>query len=314
MAIVAQDTPAPRTAGISRYRRPDRDFVIVANSFARGRYSARAVKVGLYVLSHSEDYVLTHDRIAAEIDLNASTVQAALRDLESYGLLVRQEVRNERGHRIGTRMHVSDVPFTDAERADLGESPTPKSPTGNFPGGKSAPPKKTTSKKKIKKPEDTSGGRAAAAPEAEREEEAVGNSETLGLFEVEKPPAPEPQGAAAVVAAYVVAYRKSHGETDPVRSHKGRVARDAKQILSCGQASVEELVQVAARLGAGDFANLGQELTMSRRTSPKPGRPGMAHAAPNDDPRWEAYSGPVLTGWTEDEERDFQDYLARNGG
>lgn len=318
MAILAQDTPAPRTAGISRYRRPDRDFVIVANSFARGKHSARAVKVGLYVLSHVDDYVLTQARIASEIDLSLRTVQAALDDLESYGLLIRHDVRDERGHRIGTRMHVKDEPFTAAERADLGESLNAESAHAESAPADSAPPKKTNSTKKIKKQEDPSGGAAAAAPEAEHVEDAVKTRtkqpEPAGLFEVEKPPAPEPHGAAAVVASYVLAYRQAHGETDPVKSHKGRVARDAKQILEAGQATEAELVQVAARLGRGDFANLGTELAMSRRTSGKPGRPGMAHAAPNDDPRWEAYAGPVLTGWTEDEERDFQDYLARNGG
>lgn len=314
MRMLTHDTPAPRTAGISRYRRPDRDFVIVANSFARSKYSARAVKVGLYVLSHTEDYVLTQSRIASEIELSESTVQGALRDLESYGLLVRHEVRNERGHRAGTRMHVSDIPFTDDERADLGKSLTVKSLAGKSLARKSTPPKKTTSNQKIKKTEEPSGGPAAAEPTAEHVEEPV--SETLELFAVDKPRAArrEPEGAAAVVAAFVVAFRTAHGDNDPSPRDKGRVARDAKQLLTCGQAEESELVQVAARLGTGDFANLGAELAMSRRTTRKSGAPGMAQATPYTDPQWERYAGPSLIDWSEDEEAHFQAVLAKQRG
>lgn len=286
---------------IRQVGRPRTGYTAVPNPFARAAIPLAAFRVGVYLLSHADGYSITNQKIAEDTGLSLRTVVTALAELEAQDYLRRTPVMVG-GRRTGTDFVISGTKLNGAESARSN-------------GAESAPHKKTSSKKT--KETNPSGGAAVAAPEAEHVEDAVKRTkqpEPAGLFEVDKPPAPEPRGAAAVVASFVLAFRQAHGETDPIQRDKGRVGRDARQILEAGQATEAELVAVAARLGAGDFANLGAELAMSRRTSPKRGRPGMAHAAPNDDPRWEAYAGPVLTGWTEDEERDFQDYLARNGG
>jgi hypothetical protein len=274
---------------------------------------------------HGENAWPAQQTIADMVRVSVRTVRRLVADLVELGELeVEQHAGGTSRTRDDRRPHLYRLPKMAGQNGRTTVSPRPV--TGGQIGGHGRTNREAradtavprTSFPEHPKKNNPSGGAAAAAPEAEHVEDAVKTRtkqpEPAGLFEVERPPAPEPHGAAAVVASYVVAYRKAHGDTDPVKSHKGRVARDAKQILDSGQATEAELVQVAARLGAGDFASLGTELAKSRRTAGKPGRPGMAHAAPNDDPRWQAYSGPVLTDWTEDEEQDFQDYLARNGG
>lgn len=287
---------------IRQVGRPRTGYTAVPNPFARAVIPLAAFRVGVYLLSHVDGYSITNQKIAEDTGLSLRTVVTALAELEAQGYLRRTPVMVG-GRRTGTDFVISGTKLDGAESA-------------RSDGAESAPHKKTSSKKT--KETNPSGGAAAAAPVAEDVEDAVKTRnkqpEPAGLFEVEKPPAPEPHGAAAVVASFVLAFRQAHGNADPLQRDKSRVGRDARQILDSGQATEAELVQVAARLGAGDFANLGTELAMSRRTSGKPGRPGMAQAAPNDDPRWEAHTGPVLTDWTEDEERDFQDYLARNAG
>jgi hypothetical protein len=298
---------------VRRVNRPADNFTMISNEFVRdSRLSFHARGVGSWMLSHAAGWETTTEAIAKDAGVGRDQIRRALTELEGAGYLRRTRDRSAEG-KLGPMVY--EIQCSPFEPVSAGQDQRLENQALEDQALVSRRHKKTTSKNTIQ--ENPSGGAAAAAPEAEHVEDAVRKTkqpEAAGLFEVERPPAREPHGAAAVVAAYVVAYRKAHGDTDPIKSHKGRVARDARQILNAGQATEQELVVVADRLGAGDFANLGAELAISRRTSPKPGRPGMAHVAPNDDPRWEAYSGPVLTGWTEDEERDFQEYLARNAG
>ena len=300
---------------VRRVNRPADNFTMISNEFVRdSRLSFHARGVGGWMLSHAAGWETTTEAIAKDAGVGRDQIRRALTELEGAGYLRRTRDRSA-GGKLGPMVY--EIQCTPFEPISAGQSQRLENQALADQALVSRRHKKTTSKK-TNQEDQPSGGAAAAAPEAEHVEDAVKTRtkqpEPAGLFEVEKPPAPQPHGAAAVVASYVLAFRKAHGETDPVKSHKGRVARDAKQILDSGQATEAELVQVAARLGAGDFANLGTELAMSRRTSGKPGRPGMAQAAPNDDPRWEAYTGPVLTDWSEDEELAFQDYLARNAG
>ncbi len=278
---------------IRRYNRPGRDFVIVSNWFARSKLKARAVKVGLYVLSHDPAYVLRQEGIASAIEMNVDTVRAALRDLEEAGLLVQIEQRNEHGHRVGTEMHVSDVPFSPEELVDLRKLLPGKNPGGKNPGGKFGGHKKTNSNQKTNAPEEPSGGDGASPPLAEvdvdlAQEEPVPQE---ALFDVERPPKPpRPQGAGDVVAAYVVAYRGHNANREPLKADKGRVGRDAAQILNSGQATVEELLVAATALGGTQWANLGQQLKFGRdgNRAQRPGRaPGMAPALPNEAPVWD---------------------------
>lgn len=298
---------------VRRVNRPADHFTMISNEFVRdSRLSFHARGVGGWMLSHAAGWETTTEAIAKDAGVGRDQIRRALTELEGAGYLRRTRDRSA-GGKLGPMVY--EIQCTPFEPVPAGQNQRLENQALVDQALVSRRHKKTTSKNTTQ--EDPSGGAAAAAPEAEHVEDAVKTRtkqpEPAGLFEVERPPAPEPHGAAAVVASYVLAFRKAHGETDPVKSHKGRVARDAKQILDSGQATEAELVAVAARLGAGDFANLGTELAISRRTSPKPGRPGMAHAAPNDDPRWAQY-GVTLTDWTPEEEAGFQEYLARNSG
>lgn len=307
---------------IIRTNAPTDRFAIISNEFLRDNsLSLRARGLGAWMLSHSTGWETS---VAALVKQAGSTkrrgegrdgIAVALAELEAAGYLRRVQSRDARGVMGSTDYEIQCVPFSEEMRTS---EPLTAEPLSAGPGP-AQPTHKKTNSKKIKNQEDQpSGGAAPAAPVAEHVEDAVKTRtkqpEPAALFEVERPPAPEPHGAAAVVASYVLAFRRAHGETDPVKSHKGRVARDAKQILASGQATEAELVAVAARLGEGDYASLGTELAISRRTTAKPGRPGMARAIPNDDPRWAEPTEPMLTGWTADEEADFQDYLARASG
>jgi len=288
--------------GIRRYNRPERDFEMIHRSFMRlstKDLSMRGRTVALYVLSHDHGYVLTQKGIAERLALSVDTVAAGLADLEDAGLLIRIEERNARGHRTGTAMHVSDVPFTDQERADLLEPLDRKSPSGKSPSGKSTGPKKSNSKQESKPEEDQpSGGSDAAAPSAlepdpspEEDMPRTAAPDQPGLFDapvVEKPRASRrepklPEGAAAVVAGFIESYEQSHGGTRPLRSDIGRVAAAARLILRNGEATLEHLVACARKMGLGPYANLYQELKFSRPST----RGAVPRAVLHGDPRWD---------------------------
>jgi hypothetical protein len=258
---------------------------MVDNSFARSTLPARAIKVGLFVLSHAEDFVLTQKGIARDIKMGARTVQDALVDLEEADLLVRIDVRDARGHRTGTRMHVSDVPFTTEERASLvADSATAESATAE-----SASPKKTTSKQKTRKKEDQpSGGAASAAPEVasdQPEEEPVRRKNAKdepALFDVEEPPAPPRAfGAGAVVATYVASYARHFAGARPGKSTMGQVSRAAKAMVESGDWSELELTTAADLLGATAFAGLERQAMMGRKSSRGPSK-----IIPHGDAAW----------------------------
>jgi hypothetical protein len=269
---------------------------MVANSFARSRISPRAKAVALYVMSHTDGFELTQHTISSVINMAVRTVSAALSDLEAAGLLLRVDVRNSRGHRTGTAMLVSDVPFTDQERADLLEGLPAKSAGADCASADSAAHKKTTSKKKTNTKEEPSGGATADAEPAPPEpdpplEDAVPPRQTETLFDVPAPPKPPKNPSAAdVVAAYIDSFRQAHDGKDPLRRDFLRVGRDARDLLKDGAATVAELTTAATRMGLGEYANLGQELKFTRRDATPGGRgrtPGMAKAASCDDPGWD---------------------------
>lgn len=298
-----------RGAGIRRYNRPERDFEMVHRSFMRlstTQLSMRGTKVALFVLSHDYGYVLTQEAIARRLELAVRTVAAALKDLEAAGLLVRIEERNARGHRTGTAMHVSDVPFTDEERADLLGSLPAKSADAESPPADFAGPKKSNSKQESKREEEQPSGRGvppAPEPDASTEEDMprFADLDQQGLFEapvIEKPRAPRkerklPEGAAAVVAEFVESYARSHGGTRPLRSDIGKVGTAARMILKNGEATQEELILCAKKMGLGQYSNLYQEVKFLR---PRTGAGAVPRSVAHDDPAWDnVHTSIVLT-------------------
>lgn len=113
----------------------------------------------------------------------------------------------------------------------------------------------------------------------------------FGLFDAppEPPPPAQEPTAATVVAAYVDSYRRHHSGGDPVKRDIGRIARDAKSLLSGGRASAAELVAAATAMGAGPYSNLGVSLNIERDHGRRPGTrsKGIAPPAHRDDPAWQ---------------------------
>ena len=287
--------------GIRRYNRPERDFLLVHRTFARMStkdLSMRGRTVGLYVLSHDHGYVLTQESIARRLDLAVRTVADALKDLEAAGLLVRIEERNARGHRTGTAMHVSDVPFTDEERAELLESLPAKSADAESPPAKFAGPKESNSKQESKREEDQPSGRGeppATEPHPSLEEDMTRAAalDQPGLFEA--PAAPEvakkkrrdpaqAEDSSAVVASFVTSYGEHHGGRRPLGSDIGKVGRAAKLILQRAEATLDELVKCAATMGRGEYSDLFRQLSFSRPAQKGPGRTIVARR--DDEDSW----------------------------
>lgn len=254
----------------------------------------RAKFVALYVLSHDSGYVLTQEAIARRLEMAVRTVAAALKDLEEAGFLLRVDERNARGHRSGTAMHVSDVPFTDEERLDLLGPLPAKSADARSADARSAGPKKSNSKQESKQEEEQPSGGSAAAPAPEAEptpEDAMTKpAAQAGLWDQEPPAvkpkrkeAALPEGAAAVVASFVESYQANHDGRRPLGSDIGKVASAAKLILRREEATQEQLVACAATMGRGEWSNLAQELKFSLKRTPQS---TMPRAMLQDDPAW----------------------------
>lgn len=105
---------------VSRWHRPHSQFTQISNDFLRAPDIApSAFRVACYVLSHADAFVLTQERIADALGMARGTVSKAMRELENLGYLITVEVRNDKGHKDGTILYISDTGFTDEERASL---------------------------------------------------------------------------------------------------------------------------------------------------------------------------------------------------
>jgi hypothetical protein len=290
----------PTQPGVFRMPRPADNFTLISHEFSRSQLPARAIKVGLYILSHADGFTESQDRIATVIKMSPKTVRAALVDLEGGGFLVRFLVR-ENGHVVGTAYGITDQP----------QPLTGDSPGGDLPGGKSPAPKKIIPSKKISKTKKTSpsGGSTPGGatptldptPIRDEQEEPVSKPvDNLALFDVQpekrrdgrEVKAPSPS-AATVVAAFVDSYRKHHSQAEPLKRDVGRVARDAKALLGRGEADPGELERAAAQMGEGQWSNLAMALKIYRdRGNRKPVHPGSP-ALPHTHPTWVAIADRV---------------------
>ena len=132
-----------------------------------------------------------------------------------------------------------------------------------------------------------------------------------------EPPAAEarkPEGAQAVVAAYVESWRRHNAEGEPLKSYKGRIARDAKAMLAKGEATEAELILAASEMGSGVYSNLGVQLNMVRRR-----RSGTTtgHSMPlaYGDPAWDRVREQLEALHADDQpDPEVDGYLARYAG
>lgn len=195
--------------GVFAFGRPNDRFTIIANDFIRdGRIKPSAFRVACYVLSHMEGYQLTQKGIARCLEMNETTVRAALKHLEELGYLVRRESRNERGYRGPDNLYLSQEVFPDDVREHIqrGFDQDAESQPGEIHAGESPAPKKTNSTQKTKT----------------QEHEESSSSTDDGLFE---PPAeaPKPKSAKALEAefeAWWAHYPRKVGKGSALRAFK----------------------------------------------------------------------------------------------
>lgn len=280
------------SGAIYSFNRPNDRFTIVANSLIEDvELKHAAFRIVVYVGRHAATFRLSQHAIGRALGMDRGTVARHLVHLEELGYLRRVRNYSQDG-RQADDLYVSQERLTAEQWDEAVQSPCGKSPHCESPHGKTQQRKKTNSKKTNLEEDQPSGGSSAGAPPAPAEEEAempkTIDSGQESLFpDVVKPKKPKkapkiPEGAAAVVAAFVESYTNSHGGQRPLSSDIGRVARAAKLILAKGEASLEDLVLCAKKMGQGQFANLYQELKFMRPAIGK----AEARYATGSNPAW----------------------------
>lgn len=178
---------------ISRGTLPADSFTIISNAWLRDPTVSLKVKGLLaYVASHAAGYRLTLEQIVAETKDGIDAVRATIADARDAGYLRTVDVRNERGHRIGTDFELLEPPAR--------ESPSGETPTGTDQGerdvsagqaqlGKSqvgkSDPKKTTPPAEDKK---TTEKTPSASPRGTRLPEGWQPDSKLGAWLLAKLP------------------------------------------------------------------------------------------------------------------------------
>lgn len=279
---------------VRRVNRPDVGFTMIRNAFLRdSSLSFHARGLGAWLLSHAEGWECSTVSIAKQAGIGRDQVRRALRELEAARYLRRTRLRSQSGTLADAVYEIQCEPFAEEEKTSSDqrlENQSLDAPPLVRPQHKKTIPQKTIEE------DQPSGGDGASPPLAEVDVELAQEDPVPqeALFEIARPPKPpRPRGAGDVVAAYVVAYRERHSDREPLKADKGRVGRDAAQILNSGQATVDELLVAAAELGTTQWANLGQQLKFVREgdggtRTQRPGRaPGMAPALPNEAPIWD---------------------------
>jgi hypothetical protein len=241
-----------------RYVRPER-HTKVANSFIRRPYrSGHTFHVACYLMSNTVDFEITHQSVGKVLHINPDTVGNCLRELEKLGFLIRNEVRNKLGHRVGTQLLISDIEFSTEEREALtqkiqvrpsdlgGEAQRGPSPTGENPEHK-----KTSSSKKINDlPEDQTDQQILL------DESSDGQASLLPDLEPEPKGSPEPKPDPLVgFAAFYALYPRHVGRKGAERSWLAAIRRGANP----------ELIMEGCRRYAGERA--GQDKTYTKHPS-----------------------------------------------
>ena len=275
-------------AVIRRVDRPADRFTLISNAFHRDmRLSFAARGLGGWLLSHADGFQVTSVSIARQAGVGRNQVRNWLVELEHYGYLRRTRVRLDNGHLGGMVYEIRCSPFPPAQNEETPSSdlrPDGRAPVDRAPV--SGHHKKTSPKDNTPKEDHPSGGDGSAAPQAHagtpveeppspvQEEPMPTRTDPAQapLFDLPAPEPPsaearKPAGAQAVLAAYVEAWRENNPDGEPLKAHKGRIARDAKALLSKGEATEEELVAAVQAMASTPFSNLAVQLSIHRRGS-----------------------------------------------
>lgn len=101
------------------HHQPAGEYVKVPNSFARSKLPASAVKVGVYLASHTEQFALTKRGIGTALGIRHETVSAGINALTAASHIVVMPILNGRGRRVGQVYHLSLLGFTEAEQMQI---------------------------------------------------------------------------------------------------------------------------------------------------------------------------------------------------
>lgn len=106
---------------VSTWHRADRHYTPISNQFLRAKVPASAFRVACYMLSHREGWQLTFEQIGKSIGMNRETVGNAVKKLEELGYAIRIDLPRDQGRIAGTRLYVSDIGFTEEDRAEISQ-------------------------------------------------------------------------------------------------------------------------------------------------------------------------------------------------
>jgi hypothetical protein len=249
------------------------NFTLLSNAFLRdGRLTFKARGLGGWLLSHSETFEFSIERIAELNKDGVSAVRTGLLELEELGYLTREDQRDDRGRVVGTVYTVTDCLPSSGPSCDF---PT----TDNQSAENRRPYKKSTSKKITKEEDQPSGGVAVATPEvspALPEEEHMrrkNSQDEMALFEEPVSPTAQPAfNGGTLVATYLASYARHFGGARPGKATIGQVSRAAKVLVESGDWSEIELISAADALGATAFAGLERQAMMARKSSRGPSK------------------------------------------
>lgn len=247
---------------IRRGARPADHFTIIANGLLRdARLSLKARGLAAWLLTHTESFELSADRIARLTNTGISAVRTGLQELESAGYLTRTEQRDARNRMTGMVYEITDsLPTSEPQSENL--------TTENPPAENQTPYKKTNSKNTTGKKITTTAAPAAADAPVD---------------------APKVNGG-QVVAAFVDAYRLAHQGHDPLSQDVRKVAGTAKRLLADPKVDTDVLLRAATSLGRSQFTDLGGQY---RRELSQPGAgqrgQGVTYVQAEVQPgRWDA--------------------------
>lgn len=151
---------------------PTDSFTIISNAWLRdSSLSWKAKGLLAYIASHAAGHALTLEQILAEGTDKIDAVRSGLGELEGLGYLRRHDVRDGKGHRVGTDFELLDPGVESPggkiqSGADQGEQDVSagQPQVGKTQVGKSDPKKTTPSKKTTE--EDQGAFDAEASPTA----------------------------------------------------------------------------------------------------------------------------------------------------
>lgn len=103
-----------------------RDYTVMSNYHLRDKnLTLKAKGLLSWMLSNTEDWNYTVDGIIAVMKENRDAINSALTELEDYGYLTRERIRDSRGMLKGTEYVIRERPITDFPTLD---KPTQENP------------------------------------------------------------------------------------------------------------------------------------------------------------------------------------------